>query len=164
MKGKIFLLFLSLLLIVSVFAQGQGKVTGESMGIKAVIEDDELTVAPQILTRDKPGCQTLTSYVTDEDGQIMQVIKLSSNDEIYWFIEYTALFNTDVSFHFIWSGPEYFEYQTDWYDCNYKKYYYVWVSTNNKWEKGVYTLTIIAEHDNVRAGSEAVATCRVRLY
>jgi hypothetical protein len=164
MKGKIFLLFLSLLLIVSVFAQGQGKVTGESMGIKAVIEDDEPMVYPQVLTGDKPGIQTLTCYTTDEDGQIMQMIKLNQNDTIYWFIEYTAVYNTNVIFHYIWSGPEFFEYETDKYKGVYKNYNYVWVSTNNDWKKGTYTLTVIAENKLAKGGAETVATCRVRLY
>ena len=164
MKGRLFSIFLCLCLIVPVFAVDQNKVKGEFSGIKAVIEDIVPVVSPMILTRDKPGCQMLTSYVTDEDGQVMQMLQLSANDTIYWYIEYTALFNTNVSFHFIWSGPEYYEYETDFFSAKYKNYNYAWVSTNNNWLKGVYTLTIIAEHDNVRAGSEAVMTCRVRLY
>ncbi len=164
MKGKVFLLFLSLLLIVSAFAQDQVKVTGEQCGIKAIIDDGELMVYPQVVQGDKPGTQTLTCYSTDEDLQVMQMIKLSQNNTIYWFIEYTAVYNTNVRFHYIWSGPEYFEYETDTYEGKYQNYYYVYVSTNNNWKKGTYTLTVIAENRSSKSGAETIGTCRVRLY
>lgn len=164
MRGKILLVFLSLLLIVSAFAQGQDKITGEQCGIKAIIDDDESMVYPQVLQGDKPGIQTLTCYATDEDGEVMQMIKLSQNDTIYWFVEYTAVYNTNVVFHYIWSGPEYFEWETDRYSAAYKNYYYLWISTNNNWKKGTYTLTIIAENKSAKSGAETIGTCRVRLY
>ncbi len=164
MRGKILLVFISLLLIVSAFAQDKGKITGEQCGIKAVIEEDEFLVYPQVLTGDKPGIQTLTCYSTDEDLQVMQMIKLNQNDTIYWFIEYTAVYNTDVVFHYIWSGPEFYEYETDKFEGLYKNYYYTWVSTNNNWKKGTYTLMVIAENKSAKGGAETVGTCRVRLY
>jgi hypothetical protein len=164
MRGKILLVFLSLLIIVSAFAQDQSKITGEQCGIKAIIDDDEALVYPQVLQGDKPGIQTFTCYSTDEDGQVTQMIKLSQNDTIYWLIEYTAVYNTNVRFHYIWSGPEYYEYETDTYEGQYKNYYYVYVSTNNNWKKGTYTLTVIAENRSSKSGAETIGTCRVRLY
>jgi hypothetical protein len=164
MKGKILLVFLSLLLIVSAFAQGQDKVTGEQGGIRAIIEDDEPMIYSQVTTGDKPGIQTLTCYATDEDLQVMQMIKLSQNKTIYWYIEYTAVFNTNVVFHYIWSGPEFFMYETDKYTGKYKNYNWVWVSTGNDWKKGTYTLTVIAENKSPKGGAEVVGSCRVRLY
>jgi hypothetical protein len=163
MRGKILLVFLSLLLIVSAFAQGQSKVTGQQGGIKAVI-DDELMVYTQVTPGDKPGIQTLTCYATDEDLGIMQMIKLNQNETIYWFIEYTAVFNTRVVFHYIWSGPEFYTFETDRYDGKYKNYSWVWVSTDNNWKKGTYTLTVIAENMSPKGGAEVVGSCRVRLY
>lgn len=164
MKGKVCLLFLSLLLIFSVFAQSQSKVTGEECGIKAIIDDDEPMMYPMVSQGDKPGIQTLTCYTTDEDGQVMQMIRLSQTNTIYWFIEYTAVFNTNVRFHYIWSGPEFFEYETSSYEGKYKSYYYVYVSTNNNWKVGTYTLTVIAENVGAKSGAETIGTCRVRLY
>jgi len=52
----------------------------------------------------------------------------------------------------------------DQFEGLYKNYYYTWVSTNNNWKKGTYTLMVIAENKSAKGGAETVGTCRVRLY
>ena len=103
MREKTFLIFLCLLFAATSFAMDQEKVIGENTVVKAVIEDSEPGISPLILTRDKPGCQMLVAYALDEDGILMQMIELAANSYIDWLVEYTALFNTTVRFHFIWS-------------------------------------------------------------
>jgi hypothetical protein len=164
MKGKDLLIFLCLLLVVSAFPQDQSKVIGEGVELKAVIEDDDLMVYPQVTAGDKPGIQALTCYVTDADFGVMQMLKLNENESIYFFIEYTALFNTNVAFHYIWSGPEFFTYSTDTYAAKYKNYYYLYIETNNNWKKGTYTLTVVAENKSAKSGSDVLGSCRVRFY
>ena len=165
MKGKAFLLFLCLLLVVSVSAQNQDKVIGVHTGVKAVIEDEDPGVVAQVLLGDKPGAQILTCYAADEDGTQMQMIKLSANDSIFWVVEYTGVYySTKASFHFIITGPEFFYYQTDFYDAKYKKYYFTALNTNSNWKKGTYTLTVIAELNKNRSGAECIGSCIVRLY
>lgn len=164
MKAKAFVLFLCLLLVVSVSAKNQDKVIGVHTGIKAVIEEEELEFYAQVTTGDKPGTQMLTCYTMDAAGYQWQMIKLSENETIYWVIEYTAVFNSDVRFYFIINGPEFLQYLTDWTPSKYKNYYYTYLETNNNWKKGTYTLTVIAEHDSTRSGAEAIGSCRVRLY
>ncbi|MGB3861412.1 MAG: hypothetical protein WBF32_01275 [Candidatus Aminicenantaceae bacterium] len=165
MKGKAFLLFLCLLLVVSVSAQNQDKVIGVHTGVKAVIEDEDPGVVAQVTDPDKPGAQVLTCYAADEDGAQMQMIQLSANDSIYWVVEYTGVYlSAKASFHFIINGPEFFYYQTDFYDAKYKKYYFTALNTNTDWKKGTYTLTVIAQHNKNRSGAECIGSCIVRLY
>jgi hypothetical protein len=164
MKGKTILLFLCFLLVVSVSAQNQDKVVGIHTEVKAVVEDGQPEIYAQVLKGDKPGVQMLTCYTLDEVGDQWQMIDLAENEDIYWVIEYTAVYDTDVRFYFIMNGPEFYEVQTEWFPAKYKNYYYTALQTNNNWLKGTYTLTVVAEQKKARSGAESVSTCRVRLY
>lgn len=165
MKGKAFLIFLCLLLVASVSAQNQDKVIGVHTEVKMAIEDEDPGVVAQVTQGDKPGAQILTCYTADEDGAQMQMIRLSSNDSIFWVVEYTGVYYTsDASFHFIITGPEFFYFQTDFYQAKYKNYYFTALETNNNWKKGTYTVTVVAELDKNRSGAECIGSCRVRLY
>ncbi len=164
MKGKAILLFLCFLLVASGSAQNQDKVIGVHTEVKAVLEDAQPEVYAQVAGGDKPGVQVMICYTADEDGDQWQMIDLSENSEIYWVVEYTAVFNTDVRFTFIVNGPEYYEVVTDWTPAKYKNYHLTALQTNNNWLKGTYTLTVIAEQEYARSGAESISSCRVRLY
>jgi hypothetical protein len=164
MKKRAFIIFLGIFLVVSVSAQYQDKVIGVHTEVKMVIEDENPDVVAQVTTGDKPGTQMLACYTLDADEFQWQMIKLSENERIFWVIEYTAVFNSDVRFHFIMNGPEFFQHLTDWTPSKYKNYYFTALETNNNWKKGTYTLTVIAEHERNRSGAESIGTCRVRLY
>ena len=164
MKGKAILLFLCFFLVVSVSAQYKDKVIGVHTEVKAVVEDGQPEVYAQVAGGDKPGVQILTCYTADEMGDQWQMIDLSENSEIYWVVEYTAVFNTNVRFTIIVNGPEYYEVVTEWYSAKYKYYHLTALQTNNNWLKGTYTLTVIAEQQKARSGAESIGSCRVRLY
>lgn len=164
MKGKAFLLCLCILLVASVSAQNQDKVIGVHTDVKRVIDDEDFELFAQVTNPDKPGGQILTCYTAGEDEIQMQMIKLSENDSLWWVVEYTGVYNTKLSFHFIITGPEFFYYQTDFFAGNYKKYYYTALNTNANWKKGTYTLTVVAQQQKAKSGAECVGSCRVRLY
>ena len=164
MKGKAILFFLCFLLVVSGSAQYQDKVISIHTEVKAVIEDNQPEMYAQVLKGDKPGVQMMTCYTAGEDGIQWQMIDLSENSEIYWVVEYTAVFNTNVRFHFIISGPEFYQFYTPWYQANYRNYYMTVADTNNNWLKGTYTVTVIAEQAKTFSGAEIISTCRVRFY
>ena len=164
MRGRTVFLFLCFLLVISVSAQNQDKVIGIHTEVKAVVEDEQPEVYAQILKGDKPGVQMMTCYTLDEDAVQWQMIDLSENSEIYWVIEYTGVFTTDVRFHFIMNGPEFYQVSTGWTAAKYKNYYYTALQTNNNWLKGTYTPTVIAEQKKAYSGSESIGTCRVRFY
>jgi hypothetical protein len=164
MKGKTILLFLCFLLVVSVSAQNQDKVIGIQTEVKAVIEDGQPEVYAQVAGGDKPGVQILTCYTADEMGDQWQMIDLSENSDIYWVVEYTAVFNTDVRFYFIINGPEFYQVYTEWFPAKYKSYYLTTLITNNNWLKGTYNVTVVAEQRKARSGAESIGSCLVRLY
>jgi hypothetical protein len=164
MRGKIVFLFLCFLLVISVSAQYQDKVIGVHTEVKAVFDDGQPDVYAQVSKGDKPGVQMMTCYSADEDGVQWQMIDLSENSEIYWVIEYTAVYNTDIRFHFIMNGPEFYQVYTEWTQARYNNYYVTAVQTNNNWLKGTYTLTVIAEQRKTYSGAESISTCRVKLY
>ena len=146
------------------FAQYQDKTISIHTKVKKVIEDEETEIYAQVTQGDKPGTQMLACYTMDAEEYQWQMIKLSENEDIYWVIEYTAVYNSDVRFYFIMTGPEFYQEITPWTPSKYKNYYATILKTNNNWKKGTYTLTVIAEHENKRSGAESVGTCRVRLY
>ena len=164
MRGKAIFLFLCFLLVISVSAQNQDKVIGIRTEVKAVLEDGQPEVYAQVAKGDKPGVQILTCYTAGEDGIQWQMIDLSENYIIYWVIEYTAVYNTDVRFHFIINGPEFYQLYTEWTPARYNNYYMTVVETNNNWLRGTYTVTVIAEQRKPFSGAESLGTCRVKLY
>jgi len=164
---KAMILSLCLLLSGMIAAQEKGKIVSENFGIKrssgtALLE--EPMIGTQVLKGDKARILLLTSYVTDETGEIMHVLDLDANQTISFWIDFTAVFRTDVRFHFIWSGPEFYWHETDWYDVRYNDYYYLAVDTNNDWRRGTYKLVIMAEQDGSASGAESVLECVVRFY
>jgi hypothetical protein len=166
MKTKIFIIVLGLLLVGSVTAKdkAQDKVVSEQWGVKAVIDEGEDIMYEQALNRDKARIVLFTAYVVDDYGDINHYLKLSNNDYIYYYIEYCSVNSTKVRFHFNWTGPEYYDYVTDWANGSTNTYYYYYISTNNNWEKGTYQLTIIAEQQKVASGGECVRTVVYRTY
>jgi len=161
MKLKLFVVVLTLMLIVPTLAQE--KVIGEKCGVKKILDLDEEAASIQLLS-DKAKVVTLTSYLWDENYNQVNLIKLSENNEIYFFIDYYVTKATDVRFHYYWTGPEYYELTSDWYSSKRATGYYHYFYTNNNWQKGIYTLTVIAEQGSNASGGECVSTCRFRFY
>jgi hypothetical protein len=161
MRIKLLVVVLTLMLIVPAFAQE--KIIGEKFGIKKSIALDEDNASIQLLS-DKARAVMLLPYVWDEDLNLNHYLKLSANSIIYFFVDYCVTRPTDIRFHYVWTGPEYYSWTSDWYSTLRNKYYSFGVYTNNNWQKGIYTLTIIAEQDSSASGAECVATCRVRFY
>lgn len=166
---KVAVLTLCLLAIGFLNAQDVGKGIKETLGTKKSMKSDEATsdqfsAAVQAPQKDKPRVLLLTSYVTDDYGEIMQCLKLNSTETISFWIEFTALVATDVKFHFIWTGPEFYWHETDWYSVKFNDYYYLSVDTNTDWLKGTYKLIIIAEQGVKGSGTQAMTECNLRLY
>lgn len=145
------------------------KVIQENMGLKQIMGardffSDEPLLSTQATQGDRSRILMLTSYVTDETGEIMHCLDLLSTNTISFFVEFTTIFNTDVRFHFIWTGPEFYSYSTDWYEAKYNEYYYFSVDTTTEWKKGVYKLVIIAEQWTRGGGAHAVHECNLKFY
>jgi len=163
---KLLLTGLCLILTAGLSAGEKNKVLGESLGLKrASGEIPELPLMENQASRgDKARILLLTSYVTDETGDIMHCLDLDLNSTISFWIDFTAVYKTSVRFHIIWSGPEFYWHETDWYDVGYRDYYYLNVDTSNDWRKGTYKLVIMAEQDGFASGAETVMECHVRFY
>jgi len=166
---KIAALTLCVLTIGFLSAQDAGKGIKETLGVKKSLKLDE-SASDQFLAtiqapqKDTPRVLLLTSYATDDYGEIMHCLKLNSTDTISFWVEFTALAPTDVKFHFIWTGPEFYWHETDWYSVRYNDYYYLSVDTNTDWLKGTYKLIIIAEQGVKGSGTQAMAECHLKLY
>ncbi len=166
---KIAVLALCLLAMGYLNAQDAGKGIKETLGTKKSVKSDD-AISDQFLAtvqapkKDSPRVLLLTSYVTDDYGEIMHCLKLNSTETISFWIEFTALAATDVKFHFIWTGPEFYWHETDWYSVKYNDYYYLSVDTNTDWLKGTYKLIIIAEQGVKGSGTQAMMECNLKLY
>jgi hypothetical protein len=166
---KITVLMLCVLTAGFLSAQNNGKSIKETLATKKSIKSDDFlsdqfSASIQAPQKDSPRVLLLTSYVTDDYGEIMHCLKLNSTETISFWIEFTALAVTDVKFHFIWTGPEFYWHETDWYSVKYNDYYYLSVDTNTDWRKGTYKLIIIAEQSVKGSGSQAMTECNLKLY
>jgi hypothetical protein len=162
-----------LLLIGALGAQDQPeenpKVIQENLTLKRIlgpqnIWQDDTLFSTQATQGDRSRILMLTSYVTDDTGEIMQCLDLLATEWISFFVEFTTIFNTDVRFHFIWTGPEFYYHVTDWYEARYNEYYYFSVDTNTDWKKGVYKLVIMAEQWTKGGGAHSVHECNIKFY
>ena len=89
---------------------------------------------------------------------------LADVEDIQFYADYTAVANTKIKLHFIFTGPEFWTYTDDeWYDAKANSYDFFGLITNTDWKKGTYTLVIIAEPQTLSSGAECVAMCVFKL-
>jgi len=161
MKLKLFVVVLTLMLVVPTLAQE--KVIREEFGIKKVLDLDEEAASIQLLS-DKARAVSLVTFLWVTGPYPEHMIKLSQVDTIHFYTDFVVTKPTNVRFHYIFTGPEYYEYITDWKSTSRNTYHYVDCITNNNWQKGIYTLTVIAEQGSNASGAECMSTCRFRFY
>lgn len=171
---KTAVLFLTLLLVVPVFAisetqtTAQGKVIRTEHGIRQILAGEELA-GIQAKKSDKARAVLLSAttwalFTGDEEPFMSQVVPLAKVDEIHFYADYTAVANTKVKFHFTFTGPEFWTYTDDeWYDAKANSYDFFGIITTTDWKKGTYTLVIVAEPQTLSSGAECVAICKFKL-
>lgn len=125
---------------------------------------DDPYAAVGAISGDKPRLIMLSSYITNEAGEISQCLDLSSTDLISFYVDFMSLKTTDVKFHFIWTGPEFYYYETDWYEAIRDEYYYLAVDTYPDWRRGIYKLIIVAEQGDSASGASCVIECVMQFY
>lgn len=138
----------------------------EEWGIKKVIEGQDL-ISPMALQRDRPRAVLLNCYLVDDAQHVSSVVQRANTSYLKFYIDYTALFNTKVRFHFIFTGPEYKTHDTtSWYDATVNTYSWVSVEFDNpmSWKKGTYSLVVIAEQKILGAGDDCVVRSVFKLY
>jgi len=149
-------------------AQDKTKGIQERLGSKDMIDKPVQLDDPYALvgasSGDKPRLIMLSSYITDDAGEISQCLRLSSTDLISFYVDFVSLKTTDVKFHFIWTGPEFYYYETEWYEAVKDEYYYLAVDTYPDWRRGIYKLIIVAEQGETASGASAVIECVMQFY
>ena len=102
-------------------------------------------------------------YDAASDSEQMQHIFSQNTDGATIYVDFSAVLNTDVRFHVIFAGPEYFVYDDEeWFPAKYKSSDYFednvyWVTfIPSEWKKGTYKLVVIAEQETVGSGAESV--------
>jgi hypothetical protein len=162
--GGVFLLFFSGILT----AQNNTKGLQERLGVKDMLnkpfEFDDPYTGIEAIRGDKSRLIMLSSYITNGDGEISQCLELSSTNLISFYVDFMALQTTDVKFHFIWTGPEFYYYETDWYEAIKDEYYYLAVDTYPDWRRGIYKLIIVAELGDTASGATCVIECVMQFY
>ena len=135
-------------------------------------QNDGSPISIQVTKGDKTGVVLMTSWVTDgvKGASPTEVnwIKYSDVDNLYFFVNFTALYSTQVRFRLLISGPEFYEYTSqNWIPATYKtsSYWYKWGKKSEFFKaKGVYKLVIIAEQEKAYGGENCVASCTFRVY
>ncbi len=130
--------------------------------------DEDQFMSTQVIKGDKPGAVLLGCWATD-DSEEPYLINYDATEKLYFYVTFTAFWNTKVRLHFAITGPTNFFYtiEDELYDARYNTYtlLYLWAySSNLKLKKGTYTLTVLAEQNLPRGGSLCVATSQFIVY
>lgn len=171
MKFKSLILVLVCLLVIPVIGDDNSQLINEGV-IEKPLETVTLPdFTPQVMKGEKPGV-LITSVFVLSDGEIedfydVNMVNYSATNEVYLFVTYTAVWNTNVKFHFIITGPQYFTYTTSVYKPRYntRSYVYVYGAKNSFFtKKGIYKLIVYAEQMAPFGGEAIVGTCNFRVY
>jgi len=171
MKIKSLALVLTVLLIVPLFAQKNTDQVYEGLIEKPIATDTMPDFTPQVMKGEKPGV-IITSVFVMGDGEVedlydVNMIDYDTTTDVYFFVTYTAMWNTNVKFHFVITGPQYYSYTTSTYKPRYnnKSYVYLYGGKKNFFtKKGLYKLIVYAEQMSPFGGEAIVGTCNFRVY
>ena len=169
MKSKILGTVLILILVAPLMSQDEG--FGEGVFHKQ-LQSDIPQISTMVAGVDKTGVILNHTWVTDFKGAVdpteLNWIKYANVDNLYFFVNFTALFSTKVRFHLFISGPEFYSYTSqNWISASYKKssYWYKWGPKAEFFKKkGEYKLVIIAEQEKPLGGTNCVAVTTFRVY
>jgi len=171
MRVKIKVLILVLTLVLSTPLLIQSEVIQEGF-FHVQIENDDPMMSIQVAKGDKTGVILTTAWVTDSlegaDPRSVNWIKYSEVNNLYFFVNFTALYSTKVRFRLLISGPEFYSYTSqNWLEAKYKtsSYWYKWGEKSEFFKtKGEYKVIIIAEQEKPYGGENCLASCTIRVY
>ncbi len=115
------------------------KVMPKTQNSMATVQDDSLAPPPD------GNIVLLTSYVTGDNGEIANCISLFSTETLNHYVDYVSYVPQMVRFHFIWTGPEFYQHTTDWMITGAGEFSWMNVTTSTNWLPGTYKLVIIME-------------------
>ena len=182
MYRKILPVFLGILLIAPAFVQPQiarmdAKAKTIQTGIrpgKAFVTEEPL-LSTQALKADKArvillGTSIFVYFNSLDAWEMQHIIPANQSDAMEIDVDFSAVLNTRVKFHVIFSGPEYYVYDDeDWYPAKYKTADYLEQNVffiqidPNEWVKGTYKLVVVAEQETLGSGAESVIECLFRI-
>jgi hypothetical protein len=167
-RQKTFAVILMVLFTVGLAAAKDKQVSekrGTPVKIKAKTDTGKGTARIQSDWEDQADIVLLTSYVTNDIGEVGNCIDLLSTGFIDFYIEYLSFTPKWLRFHFIWTGPEFYYHTTDWIETGYYEYDWLIVSTSTDWLPGTYKLVILMEHDYGEGmGMQTIAQSRIFFY
>ena len=162
-----------------VTAQDLRSVSGKSIrsgvrqGKAYLLENSPVSI--QAKRVDKPGAVLLGAslfvhFVNDDVWEMQHIIPVNQSDEVEIDVDFAGVYNSNVKFHVIFSGPEYYVYDDeDWYFAKYatanyleQNVFYITIDPS-EWKKGTYKLVVIAEQETEGSGAESVIECVFRL-
>jgi len=169
MRKKILGIFLVLLLVSPIMPQNEGI----KEGLIYSPWSEELPLASVQLTKgEKTGVMLSSAFVMADadinaiDATAMNWIDYSKATDLYFNVNHTAQYNTQIRFHLMIAGPEFFYWVSDWYQIKYKSNYvwYLWGDKAYFLKKtGHYKLVIVAEQKGITGGSECVSSCTFKV-
>ena len=146
--------------------------TGIRPGKAYPIESGSMSV--QALKQDKArvvlmGTSIFAHFLSIDEWYMQHIIPVNQVDILEIDVDFSAVLNTKIKFHIIFSGPEYYAYDDpDSYPAKYNTASYedniFWVQIDpSEWKKGTYKIVVIAEQETVGSGAESVITCIYRI-
>ena len=169
MKKKVLILIVCILFIGTLQARQNYGDFNIKLIEKGVIDSDQPSPYPdmsiQLAGKNKPRLNLLSIYISDDAGVVSNAVKLSRTGWLDFNLEFMSYYNTNVKFHYIFTGPEFLHfYDEDWSRVKSNTIYQSQMTSFDSWKLGMYKLIIIIEIKQLGSGVELSKECNFILY
>jgi hypothetical protein len=169
MKKKLLILIVCILFIGTLQAQQKDRHFNIKLLEKGVIDSDQFSPYPdmsiQLLGRNKPRLNLLSIFLSDDAGVVSNAVKFSRTGWLDFNLELLSYYTTDVKFHYIFTGPEFWYFSDeDWSKLRPNTIYQSQLTSFDDWKLGTYKFVILIEIKQLGSGVELVKECNFILY
>lgn len=156
MKKKVLIICVCFLLVGSLYAQKKERNFTTKLIEKGVFDPDQALdpeMGVQLLNKYKPRIAFLSMFVSDDGGIASNAILFSRTAWLDFNFEFLSYYNTNVRFHYVFSGPEFWMFsETGWSSIKKNRIYQMQLTSFDNWLLGLYNLTIIVEIQQTASG------------
>ena len=168
MKKKLLIVFVCFILIGSLYAQEKERNFTTKLIEKGVFNPDQPLypeMGVQLLNKYKPRVGFLGMFASDDGGTASNAILFSRTAWLDFNFEFLSYYNSNVRFHYIFNGPEFWYFaDTSWSSIKKNRIYMHQLTSFDNWLLGLYNLTIIVEIQNMSSGDGTVLSSGFLLY
>jgi hypothetical protein len=143
MKNKLLIIIICILFVGTLQAQQKKGNVSFKLIEKGVIDSGLYSPYPdmstQLTNNNKPRLNILSIFLSDDSGMVSNAIKFSRTGWIDFNFEFFSYYSTQVKFHYIFTGPEFWYFEDDtWSSLNKNTIYQSQLTSFDDWKLGTY--------------------------